>query len=92
VGSLGIQSQTARAGAHLVDASGCHCPCGTIHLKNVNAATIAGRQINLGRQHISERRAEGSDIGEKWSGGFFGLKQAIDERCCPCYRDGGFEK
>jgi hypothetical protein len=38
-------------------------------MKDVYAATVAGRQINLGWQNVSERRTEGPDIGDKWSGG-----------------------
>ena len=89
-----IQSQAARARAHLVDAGGRHRPGGAIHLKEVNAATIAGRQIHLGRQHIAERRTEGSDIGEEWSGGFVRLRleQTGHERCCPRKCDRGFQK
>src|SRR5713226_8556687 len=88
-GSGGIQSQAARARAHRVDASGRHCPGGAIHLKEVNAAPITGRQIHLGWQHIAERRTEGSDIGEEWSGCFsrLRLEQPIDEGCCPCKCD-----
>ena len=65
-GSGGIQSQAARARAHLVDAGGRHRPGGAIHLKEVNAAAIAGRQIHLRRQHVAERRTEGADIGHEW--------------------------
>ena len=73
-GSGGIQSQAARARAHLVDAGGRHRPGGAIHLEEVNAATIAGRQIHLRRQHIAERRTEGSDIGDERPGGFCRLR------------------
>ena len=41
--SGGIQSQATRARAHFVNASGRHGAGGAIHLKEVNAATIAGR-------------------------------------------------
>jgi len=41
--SRSIQSQAARARAHFVDAGGRHRPGGAIHVKEVNAATIAGR-------------------------------------------------
>ena len=34
--------------------------------KQVNPATIAGRQVHLGRQHVAERRTEGPDVGEEW--------------------------
>ena len=43
---------------------------GAINLKEVNAATIAGWRVHLGWQYIAERRTEGSDIGDKWPGGF----------------------
>jgi hypothetical protein len=47
----------------------------------VNAATIAGRQIHLRGQHIAERRAEGSDIGDEGSGTASGLRreQTLEE-------------
>ena len=68
-----------------MDAGGRHRPGGAIHLKEVNAAAIAGRQIHLGRQHIAERRAEGSDIGEERFGGFSRLRQEqlVHEGRCP---------
>jgi hypothetical protein len=37
-----IQGQTAWARADFVDAGGCHLPGGAVHVKKVNAATIAG--------------------------------------------------
>ena len=67
--SGGIQSQAARARAHFVDASRRHRPGSTIHVKEVNAPAISRWQIHLSRQHIAERRTEGSDIGEEWFGG-----------------------
>ena len=93
-GSGGIQSQAARARAHLVDAGGRHRPGGAIHLKEVNAATIAGRQIHLRWQHIAERRTEGSDIGDEWPGGFarLRLEQDIREDCRPRQCDRSFQK
>jgi len=65
-----------------------------IHLKEVNAAPIAGRQVHLGWQHIAERRTEGSDIGEKWSCGSFRLplEQSIHEGCCPGKCEREFQK
>lgn len=73
-GTRGIQSKTARARAHLVDSSRRHGPGLAIHQKDVNPATIAGREINLSRQHIAQRRAEGSDVGEKWLVGLSRLR------------------
>ena len=79
-GSGGIQSQATRARAHLVDASGRHRSGGAIHLEEVNAATIAGRQIHLGRQHIAERRTERSDIGDQGPGGFSRSCRGLETR------------
>ena len=59
-GPGGIQGQAARARPHLVNAGGRHRPGGAIHLEQVDAATIAGRQIHLRRQHVAERRTEGA--------------------------------
>ena len=69
-GSGGIQDQAARACSHLVNAGGRHRPGGAIHLEQVYAATIAGRQIHLRWQHITERRTEGADIRDEWPAGF----------------------
>ena len=63
--SGGIQGEATRACAHLVDASGRHRPGGAVYLKEVNAATVTGRQIHLGWQHIAQRRTECSDIGDE---------------------------
>ena len=69
-GPRGIQSQATRARPQLVDAARCQGPGGAIHLKQVNAAAIAGRQIHLCRQHIAERRTEGAHIGHERPLGF----------------------
>ncbi len=90
-GSRGIHSQAAGARAHLVDADGRHCPGGAIHLEQVYAATIAGRQIHLRWQHIAERRTERADIGNQWPTGFvrLSLEQTGEERSCSHQRDEG---
>ena len=51
------------------------------HLKDVNATAITGRPIHLSWQYITERRTEGADIGEEWSGGWprLRLEQTIHE-------------
>ena len=67
-GSGGVQRQATRARAHLVDAGGRHRPGGAIHLEEVDAAAIAGRQVHLRRQHVAERGAEGADIGQQRRG------------------------
>src|SRR5260370_15784323 len=77
-----------------MDASGRHRPGSAVHLKEVDATTIAGRQIHVGWQHMAERRTEGSDIGEEWPVGFsrLRLEQAIYEGCCHYKGDRGFQK
>ena len=65
-----IQGQAARARAHLKDAEGRHRAGGAVDLEDVDAATIAGRQIDLGWQHVAQRRTESSDVGDEWFGGF----------------------
>ena len=77
-GSSGIQSQAAGAGAHLDDRRRRHRPRGTIHLKEVNAATIAGWQIHLGWQDIAERRTKGPDIGDERLGGFARIRRVTN--------------
>ena len=52
-----------------MDAGGRQRPGGAIHLEEVDAAAVAGRQVHLRRQHVAERRAEGADIGEERPGG-----------------------
>jgi hypothetical protein len=69
--SGGVQSQTTRARAHLVDAGGRQRSGGAIHLKEVDAATVAGRQVHLGWQDVAKGRTKRADIGDERSGGFF---------------------
>lgn len=69
---------------HLVDSRGCDRPGSAIHLKDVNSPPISRRQIDLGRQHSTERRAESSDICDERFGNCSPLRQnplILDERC-----------
>ena len=75
-----FNDQAARARSHLVDAGGRHRPGGAIHPEEVDAATIAGRQIHLRRQHVAERRAEGADIGDERPAGFVRFAAVSSER------------
>jgi pimeloyl-ACP methyl ester carboxylesterase len=93
-GSGGIQGQAARARPRLVDAGGRHRPGVAIHLKEMDAAAIAGGQVHLGPQHVAKRRAEGSHIGDEWSGRFsrMRLERAITEDGCPREGNGSLQK
>ncbi len=92
-GAGGVQGQAARARAHLVDAGGRHRPGGAIHPEEVNAATVAGRQIHLGRQHVAERRTEGADVGEERLVGFLRLRlEHAAHEGCPRECDGGLQE
>ena len=53
-----------------MNASGGHRPSSAIDLKEVNAATVARRQVHLSWQHIFERRTKGADVGESGPGTF----------------------
>ena len=64
----------------VVDAGGRHRPSGAIHLEEVDAATVAGRQIHLRRQHIAERRTEGAHIGDERPRGFAPLRVGASRR------------
>jgi hypothetical protein len=57
-----VDRQATRARSHLVNGDGRHRTGFAIHPKQMNAAAIAWRQIDLSRQHVVERRAEGADI------------------------------
>ncbi len=93
-GSVGIPDQAARAGSHLVNAGGRHRPGGAIHPEEVDATTVAGREIHLRRQDIAERRAEGADIRHERPPGFVRSRRERtgEERRCPRQCDRGFEK
>ena len=49
----------------LIDSGRRHRAGGAIDVEDVNAATVAGRQINLGWQHIVQRGTERSDVGDE---------------------------
>ena len=66
----GVQGEATRAGAHLVDADRRHRAGRAVDLEDVNAAAVAGRQIDLGRQNVVERRTEGADVGDERFGSF----------------------
>jgi hypothetical protein len=48
--------QATGAHAHLKNADLFHRTCGAVHIKNLNAATIAGRQVYLSWQYIAKRQ------------------------------------
>ena len=67
-GAGGVQRQAARARSQLMDAGRRQRPGGAVHVEEVNAAAVAGRQVHLRRQHVAERRAEGADVGHERTG------------------------
>ena len=93
-GPGGIQSQATRTRPQLIDAARRQGPGGAIHLKQVNAASISGRQIHLRRQHVAERRAERAHVGHERPLGLgrLRLKQTRHQRCAACHREAGFQK
>ena len=66
----GVQGEAAGAGARLKDTDWRHRAGGAVDIEDVNAATVAGRQIDLGRQNIVQRRTEGADVGDERFGSF----------------------
>ena len=93
-GPGGVQRQAARAGPQLVDAARRQGAGGAIHCKQVNAASVSGRQIHLRRQHVAERRAERAHVGHQGVSrlGRLRLEQTRQEWCAACRHGGGFQE
>ena len=51
----GVECEVARARAHLAHAGRLMRVGGSVHAKDVDAATIAGWEVQRGRQHVAER-------------------------------------
>lgn len=93
-GPCGIQSQAARTRTQLADTARCQAPGGAIHLKQVNAASISGRQIHLRRRHVAQWRTECAHIGHKRPPGFGRRrrKQTRYQQCDDCWHGKGLQK
>ncbi len=70
--SRSIQHQTAWAGPQFIDPDRRHGSRGAVDFKQVNAAPIPRRQVDLRRQRVFQRGTEGPDISDqrgRWGGG-----------------------
>jgi len=74
-GSICIQREAARAGAHLLQPDRRQRPGGSIHIEQMDAPAVTGWQVHLRRQHVLQWRAEGPDIGDQPTFGVVGSRR-----------------
>ncbi len=85
-GAVAAEGEATRARADLDCAEGRHRSSGAIDPKEMNATAIPRRQIDLRRERVAKRGAEGPDIADQRRGisGRSGLFQEMSHRKDPC--------
>lgn len=90
----GVERQGARARAHFMHPGRRQGPGGAVDPKEVNAAAVSRRQINLGRPDVLERRSVGADVSHERLPGSVGRRcqRALRQERSPGQGGGGLEK